>query len=57
MTEMTVHIVTLRNAVGRERDERIVATTENSAATQALLRVERETGKKGDWQAVRVMPA
>ena len=52
---MEVHIVTVRDAVGREREVRVVASTENSAATQALLRVERETGRK-DWQAVRVMP-
>ena len=52
---MEVHIVTVRDAVGREREIRVVATTEQSASNQALLRVERETGRK-DWQVARVMP-
>jgi hypothetical protein len=53
---MTPHLVTVRDAVGREREVRVVATTEQSACTQAILRVERETGRK-DWQAVKVLPA
>lgn len=53
---MTPHEVTLRNAAGRERVERIMASTETSASNQALLRVERETGQK-DWQVVKVLPA
>lgn len=55
---MTAYIVTVRNAAGREREERVVASTEESACRQAVLRVERETGaKKGDWQAVKTLPA
>lgn len=53
---MTPYEVTLRNAVGRERTERVVANTEQSACTQALLRVKRETGQT-DWQAVKTLPA
>ena len=52
---MTTHIVTVRDAVGRERDIRVVASTETSACNQALLRVERETGRK-DWQVAKVLP-
>lgn len=50
---MQPYIVTLRNAVGRERTERVVASTAQSASNQALLRVVRETGAaKGEWQVV-----
>ncbi len=52
---MDVHIVTVRDAVGRERVLRVVASTETSASNQALLRVERETGRK-DWQVAKVLP-
>ena len=48
--------VRLRNDAGREREERIVASTGTSAATQAILRVQRETGQK-DWYAVTVLEA
>jgi hypothetical protein len=51
---MNVWNVTVRNAVGRERIERIVASTESSACTQALLRVKRETGAD-DWQVALVL--
>ena len=50
---MNVYIVTVRDAVGREREIRVVASTDTSASNQALLRVERETGRK-DWQVSRV---
>jgi hypothetical protein len=52
---MTVFVVTLRNAVGRERTERVVASTETSACNQAVLRVTRETGQN-DWQVALVLP-
>lgn len=51
---MKVYVVTLRNAAGREREERVVASTDTSASNQALLRVERETGAK-DWQVSKVL--
>ena len=52
---MKVYEVTVRNAAGRERVERVVAGTDESASAQAILRVERETGaKRGEWQAVHV---
>ena len=44
--------VVCRNAAGRERTVRVVASTGTSAATQALLRIKRETGQT-DWLAVR----
>ena len=50
---MNVYIVTVRDAVGREREVRIVASNDTSASNQALLRVQRETGRK-DWQVVHV---
>lgn len=53
---MEVWIVTLRNAVGRERQERVVASTAQSASNQALLRVLRETGQK-DWMVALVIEA
>lgn len=50
---MQPYVVVLRNAAGRERTERVVASTANSASTQAILRVTRETGApKGEWQVV-----
>ena len=56
MSEKRPWIVTVRNAVGNEREIRIVASTGNSACTQALLRVKRETGQT-DWLAVREVEA
>jgi len=53
---MNVWIVRLRNDVGREREERIVASSGTSACTQAILRVQRETGAK-DWYAVTALEA
>ena len=53
---MQAYEVTVRNAVGRERTLRVVASTETSASNQALLRIERETGAK-DWMVALVMPA
>lgn len=53
---ITLYEVTLRNAVGRERVENVVATTDTSASNAALKRVERETGE-GDWLVARVLPA
>ena len=52
---MEAHIVTVRDAVGREREIRVVASTEQSASNQALLRVQRDTGRK-DWQVAKVLP-
>ena len=53
---MVVYIVTLRNAAGRERVERIVATTAQNASNLGLLRIERETGApKGEWQVVSAL--
>ena len=48
---MTPYTVTLRDADGKERAERIVASTATSASNQALLRVRRETGRD-TWQVV-----
>lgn len=56
MGEMTVYVVTLRRADGRERIEKIVATTEQSASNQALLRVKRALGES-DWMVATVLPA
>ena len=41
---MNTYLVTLQNDVGRQREERVVATTAQSASNQALLRVVREIG-------------
>lgn len=49
-----LYTVTLRNAAGREREERVVATSDRGASNAALKRVERETGER-DWQVARVL--
>ena len=52
---MKPYDVTVRNAAGRERVIRVVASTDQSASNQALLRVERETGAaKGEWTVAHV---
>lgn len=51
---MNVYEVTLRNAAGRERTERVVATTANSASNQALMRVEKLLGHT-DWMVVSAL--
>jgi hypothetical protein len=43
---MNIYVVTLRDADGKERETRLVASTSQSACNQALLRVERDTGRK-----------
>jgi len=48
---MQPYTVTLRDADGKERQERVVASTAQSASTQGLLRVQRETGRK-TWLVV-----
>lgn len=48
---MQPYTVILRDADGKERTERVVASTAGSASTQGLLRVQRETGRK-TWQVV-----
>jgi len=50
---MKPYDVTVRNAAGRERVIRVVASTDTSASNQALLRVKRETGAT-DWQVAHV---
>jgi hypothetical protein len=50
---MNVYTVTVRDADGKERTERLVASTSQSASNQALLRVERETGRK-TWMVAHV---
>jgi len=52
---MTTYIVTLRNGAGRERTERVVASTQTSASNQALLRCVREFGVKHDWMVALVI--
>jgi hypothetical protein len=53
---MNVYTVTLRDADGREREVRLIASTANSASNQALLRIERETGRK-TWMVARCIEA
>lgn len=43
---MNIYVVTLRDADGKERETRLVASTSQSACNQALLRIERDTGRK-----------
>jgi hypothetical protein len=43
---MNVYTVVVRDADGKEREHRLIASTSQSACNQALLRVERETGRK-----------
>ena len=42
---MNTYVVTLLNETGRERVERVVATTATSASNQALLRCFRDNPK------------
>lgn len=48
---MNPYTVTLRDSDGKEREERVVASTAQSASNQALLRVRRATGRD-TWQVV-----
>lgn len=53
---MNIYIITLRDAAGREREFRMIASTSQSACNQALLRIERETGRK-DWMVAHCIEA
>ncbi len=55
---MEVYEVTLRHATGRERVERVSATTAQNASNMALIRVEKAlNAAKGDWMVVHAIAA
>lgn len=54
---MTTYIVTLQSETGRQREERVVASTQTWASEQALLRCVREFGVKHTYRVLSVNEA
>lgn len=54
---MNTYVVTLQSETGRQREERVVASTQTSASNQALLRVVRDLGVKHTYRVLHVIEA
>lgn len=54
---MVTYEVTLQGPTGRQRVERVTASSATSASNQALLRVTRELGKGHGWMVLHAIEA